>query len=68
MWYKLQIKKEVLLLYPQLKNKSDNLSYTTVLPRTHEEFKEAFKQLEKNQNKVPILLFFEKGEKNINTS
>lgn len=61
-WNTIKIKKEVFLIFPQLKDKRSEFNYTMVIPRTNEEVKEKFESLSKEQ-KIPILLFFEKDIK-----
>jgi len=61
-WNTIKIKKEVLLFFPQLKEKRSMFSYTMLVPRSHEEIKEKLAELDEDDNKIPILLFFEKSK------
>ncbi len=54
--------KEVLLFFPQLKEKRSMFSYTMLVPRSCEEIKEKLAEFEDDDAKVPILLFFEKSK------
>ena len=60
-WNTIKIKRELLFLYPQLRDKRSPAKYTMLVPRSGEETK---KQVEAfiRQNKIPILLFLEKEE------
>lgn len=59
-WNTIKIKKEILMFFPQLREKRSMFGYTMLVPRTHEEIKEKLAELDKEDNHVPILLFFEK--------
>ena len=59
-WNVLKIKKEIFHIFPQLKDKRSGFSYHMIIPRSFEEAKEKFDELEATEDKVPILLFFEK--------
>lgn len=62
-WNTIKIKKEVLLFFPQLREKRSMFGYTMLVPRTCEEIKEKLTELDKESNHIPILLFFEKSQK-----
>jgi len=59
-WNVLKIKKDIFQIFPQLKEKRSGFAYHMLVPRSFEEAKEKFKEIENSKEKVPILLFFEK--------
>lgn len=59
----IRLNREMLLQYPQLREKQSQFSYIMVVPRTREEVKKQLDDIQNNPNKFPILLFFEKVEK-----
>lgn len=59
----IKLTKEVLYNYPQLKEKMSSFSYNMFLPRSNKEVEELMKSFEKEINAVPILLFFERNNK-----
>lgn len=67
-WNTIKIKKEVLLFFPQLKEKRSMFSYMMLVPRSHDEIKEKLAELEEDDDKVPILLFFEKCKEQTSSS
>ena len=60
-WNTIKLKREVLFLYPQLRDKRGQLKYTMIIPRSSQEIKSQINKLI-NTNKIPILLFLEKRE------
>ena len=61
-WSTIKIKREIFYIFPQLKDKRSNFSYTMIIPRSYDEFKQQFEELKKDSIKFPILLFFEKED------
>ena len=59
-WNVLKIKKDILRIFPQLRDKSNKFAYNMIIPSSSEEAKKKFEELKKFNGKVPILLFFEK--------
>ena len=60
-WNTIKLKRELLFLYPQLRDKSTHLKYTMILPRSNEEIMTQMKEMIES-NKMPILLFLEKSQ------
>jgi len=60
-WNTIKIKRELLFLYPQLRDKRNPVKYSMIVARSAEEIK---KQIEEviEHDKMPILLFFEKEQ------
>ena len=60
-WNTIKIKRELLFLFPQLRDKRSPAKYTMLISRSGDETK---KQIEEavRQDKIPILLFIEKEE------
>lgn len=59
-WNVLKMKKEIFHIFPQLKEKRSGFSYHMVVPRSLKEAEQKFDEIKEDENKVPILLFFEK--------
>jgi len=59
-WNTIKLKREVLFLYPQLRDKSSKLKYTMIIPKSNEEIMAQIDEVI-SSNKMPILLFLEKG-------
>lgn len=53
----IRLTKEVILQYPQLREKRSSFCYKMIVPRTQEEYREHLKELRRNTNKIPIILF-----------
>lgn len=60
-WNTIKIKRELLFLYPQLRDKRIPVKYSMIVPRSAEEIKKEIEEMIES-DKVPILLFFEKSE------
>jgi hypothetical protein len=56
-WNTIKFKREILFLYPQLREKCAKINYKMIVALSQEEIK---KQIEKEKDKLPILLFLEK--------
>lgn len=62
-WNTIRLKKEVLSVFPQLKEKESTFSYTMVIPKSVEESKKALLEIEAN-GRIPILLLIDKDKDN----
>ena len=60
-WNTIKIKRELLFLYPQLREKNSKINYTMIVPRSLEEIKKQLANM-LDDNKLPILLFFGKED------
>lgn len=58
----IRLAKEILYNYPQLKEKSSSFNYNMIVPRSHVESIKLIEEIGKDNQKVPILLFFERSE------
>ena len=56
----IRLTKELLCHYPQLREKNSAFSYLMIVPRSMDEVKAQLKELKKNPEKVPIILFLER--------
>lgn len=56
----IRLSRDVLLQYPQLREKDSSFSYTMILPRTREEVKQQLKNFRKKTKMFPIFLFLER--------
>ncbi len=61
-WNVIRLKKEVLREFPQLREKSARIRYKLVFYKNYREFSQELKQMEKNNEPLPILLYFYKTE------
>jgi len=57
-WSIIRLKNTVLNEFPQLRDKRGSFSYKMVIPRSFEAIKDLFGDLEEDNKKMPILLFF----------
>ncbi len=57
-WNVIRLKKDLLNEFPQLKQKTAKILYKLVFYKSHEELKEAIKQMKDNDEPIPILLYF----------
>ena len=62
-WNIIRLKKDLLFQFPQLKEKRSNFSYKMIMPSSLNELKKKVKEIEKNSESIPILLFFRKSNK-----
>ncbi|MEK6927518.1 MAG: hypothetical protein AABX11_03735 [Nanoarchaeota archaeon] len=59
-WNTIKIRKEIInYFYSKLKDKRGKFGYTMIVPRSLEETKKEFEEIEKNTQKIPILLYLE---------
>jgi len=61
-WNTIKIKRELLFLFPQLRNKSVPVKYNMLVPRSAEQIRIQVEEMIKS-DQVPILLSFEQEEK-----
>lgn len=64
-WNVLKIKKDILKIFPQLRDKNNKFAYHMIIPSSPDEAKKKFEELKELKDMVPILLFFEKDAENI---
>jgi len=62
-WGTLRFKSELVKEFRQLKEKSSTFSYKVLLFRNYEEFEKKVKDLIKNKEPIPLLVWFEKESK-----
>jgi len=60
-WSTIHMKKEILAIFPQLKEKRTKFEYTMLYNRSPKDLREILQKLEKEEI-VPILLLFEKAK------
>lgn len=63
-WSLLQLKKEILLEFPQLKEKRGKFCYMMTFHRNFKEIKKELAELEEKNEVMPILLLFGKEKEN----
>ena len=63
-WNTIKLKTEFLNEFQQLKEKRSQFSYEMIFGRTEEEMVEAIKQIIKDKNLMPILMFLYKDKEN----
>jgi hypothetical protein len=56
----IRLKHDILKEFPQLKERRDKFDYSMVMHRTFEDLKKAIKEMEMNEEVIPIFLFFRK--------
>ena len=56
-WNGIRLKKEILREFPQLKDKTGNFKYVMIVPSSYDDMKKRIKEVEKNGEGMPILLF-----------
>ena len=64
-WNLIKLRKEIVGRFPQLKEKRAKFSYKMTLHKDYDEFKREIKELEKNDEQIPILLVFYKEKQGI---
>jgi len=62
-WGTLRFKSELIREFRQLKEKNSKFLYKILLHRTYEEFEKKIKEMIKNKEPIPLLLWFEKEGK-----
>lgn len=63
-WSVLQLKKEILQEFPQLKEKRGKFCYVMTFHRSLKEMKKEIEKLDKNKEVLPILLMFGREKEN----
>lgn len=59
-WSLVRLKKDILDKFPQLREKRIKFSYEMVIHKTYNDLEKAIKDLKKNEEAIPILLFLYK--------
>lgn len=59
-WSLMRLRKELLLEFPQLKEKRSDFYYKAVLFNSYKILEKALKEMQKKDEPVPLLLFFYK--------
>lgn len=60
-WNVIRLKKDLLREFPQLREKTAKILYKLVFYKSQDELKKALNDIEKNNEPLPILLYFFKG-------
>lgn len=67
-WNTIRLRKEIISLFPQLKEKRSNFGYKMKVCLNYSELIKAIKIMEKRKEAIPILLTFHKNKYEENTS
>jgi predicted CopG family antitoxin len=62
-WGTLRFKSELIREFRQLKEKNSKFAYRVLLYRNYEEFEKKIKEMIKNKEPIPVLIWFEKESK-----
>lgn len=57
-WNIIRLKQNILLEFPQLKQRREKFGYKMVMYRSYDELKKAIEEMEKNGEPIPILFGF----------
>lgn len=63
-WSLMRLKKDLILEFPQLKERRSRFSYKMVLFRSYHLLQKELKEMEKKEEPLPLLLFFYKEPNN----
>jgi len=61
-WSIIQLKNEILKKFPILKRRENKFRYKMIIPQNQEDIKKLMSKMQKESDKVPVLLYFCKKE------
>jgi len=61
-WSIIQLKNDILKKFPILKRRENKFGYKMVIPQNQEEIKKLMSKMQKDPDKIPVLLYFCKKE------